>query len=103
MADGILGQEYLERFRTSTAGEAFTISDATDPDGASWVGPTITHVANGSYTLTFTPRQEGIYTATITGDTSGESFTGEWDMRPVDFSRNTPAAAAKAATILNVR
>jgi len=103
VADGILGQEYLERFRTSEAGETFTITEATDPSGASWVGPTITHVANGVYTLTFTPNQEGIYEATITGDTSTESFTGSWDMRPVDFGRNTPAAAAKAATILNVR
>lgn len=103
MADGIVGDTYLERFRTTEAGETFTVSNATDPSGTTWAGPTITHVANGAYTLSFTPNQEGVYEATITGDTSGKQFIGKWDMRPMDASRNTKSAIDKALTILNVR
>ena len=80
MADGVVNTSLSERFRTSSAGESFTISGATKPDGTSWAGPTITHLGSGLYSLSFTPTAEGVYLATITGDTSGESFSGAWDI-----------------------
>jgi hypothetical protein len=80
MADGVVNTALSERFRTSVSGETFTISNATKPDGTSWAGPTITNVSGTLYSLAFTPTLEGIYLATITGNTSGEVFSGAWDI-----------------------
>ena len=80
MADGIVGQTITERFRTAAAGESFTISNATKPDGTSWTGPTITTVSGALYSLSFTASASGVYQATITGNTSGEVFSGAWDI-----------------------
>jgi hypothetical protein len=82
MADGIISTALTEQFRllSGTTGETFTISAATKPDGTAWAGPTITEVGSGAYSLTFTPTLAGVYLATITGDTSGETFSGAWEI-----------------------
>ena len=82
MADGLIDTPVINTFRlaSGTTGETFTISAASMPDGTNWAGPTITEVGSGTYTCAFTPHFSGIWTTTITGDTSGEVFIGSWEI-----------------------
>lgn len=102
MAAGIVGQTITERFRTSAAGETFTITNATKPDGTSWAGPTITTVSGALYSLTFTAALSGVYRATITGNTSGETFSGSWDILSAStraFTRRVDGNTISAAHV----
>jgi hypothetical protein len=103
MADGIIGQQYTERFRTASASETFTISGATKPDGSAWSGPTITDLGSGSYRLSFTPDVEGVWEATLTGGTSGEVLVGEWDIAAYDTSVGGVASTPPTITRAELR
>ena len=90
------------RLRSGTTGETFTISNATTPTGASWGGPTISEVGSGAYSLTFTPSVVGVYLATVTGNTSGEVFSGAWEIVAVPapaFSRQANGEVIASADI----
>jgi hypothetical protein len=106
MAEGIVGQTITERFRTSAAGESFTITNATKPDGTSWSGPTISTISGALYSASFVAAAAGVYKATITGNTSGEVFSAAWDILAAStrsFTRRVDGNTIMAAHVTELQ
>lgn len=81
MAVYLTGDTVTVGFSTGIAGETITVNTSRKPTGATFLtAGDFTDLGSGDYLVSFTPDVAGAWYARWTGDTSGEEFTGNWDI-----------------------